>query len=67
MGRSLVIDMLSLFQLSRARMSEWLLQPDRFGRAEWTRFKESGINVFSPMDNDIAVGYRPPNARSGAR
>lgn len=50
--RSTVIDMLGLLTLDYRKFSSWETDPARFGRADFLRLKNSGINVFHP-----AVGY----------
>ncbi|MCC6364464.1 MAG: membrane dipeptidase [Bryobacterales bacterium] len=49
---SIVIDMLGLLTLNYRKLMGWEEEPGRFGRVEYRRLRESGINVFHP-----AVGY----------
>ncbi len=50
-NRSVVIDMLSPLLLNFPLFNQWMLDPDRFTKEDWERYRESGINVFH-----IAVG-----------
>src|SRR5690242_8024644 len=50
--RSTVIDMLGLLTLDYRKLSAWEADPGRFRRADFLRFRDSGITVFHP-----AVGY----------
>jgi membrane dipeptidase len=50
--RSTVIDMLGLLTLDYKKLSAWMANPVQFGRADFLRFRDSGITVLHP-----AVGY----------
>ena len=56
-GRTTVIDMLSVLTLDFNKQSKWFKDPDTFTTADFQPYKESGINVFHP-----AVGMGGPNA-----
>jgi membrane dipeptidase len=56
-GRTTVIDMLSVLTLDFNKQSKWFKDPDTFTAADFQPYKESGINVFHP-----AVGMGGPNA-----
>jgi len=56
-GRSTVIDMLSVLTLDFNKQNKWFKDPDAFMAADFQPYKESGINVFHP-----AVGMGGPNA-----
>ncbi len=51
-GRSTVIDMLSLLTLDFPKLYAWQRAPQTFGAADFQKFKDSGITVFHP-----AVSY----------
>jgi len=50
---SMVIDMLGLLTLNYRKLSGWETNPERFGKADFLRLRDSGINIFHP-----AVGYK---------
>ena len=60
-GRSLVIDMLSLLSLNFTQFGKWMQNPESFSREEWERFRNSGINVLHP-----AIGIGGQSAYEGA-
>lgn len=56
-GRSTVIDMLSVLTLDFGKQDKWMSDPDTFTAADFAPFKDSGINVIHP-----AVGLGGANA-----
>jgi membrane dipeptidase len=56
-GRTTVIDMLSVLTLDFNKQTKWFKDPETFTAADFQPYKESGINVFHP-----AVGMGGPNA-----
>lgn len=56
-GRSTVIDMLSVFTLNFTKQAKWFANPETFTAADLQPFKDSGINVFH-----IGVGMGGPDA-----
>jgi membrane dipeptidase len=56
-GRSTVIDMLSILTLDFAKQDKWMTDPDSFTAADIQPFKDSGINVIHP-----AIGLGGMNA-----
>lgn len=56
-GRSTVIDMLSVLTLDFGKQDKWMSNPDTFTAADFQAFKDSGINVIHP-----AVGLGGTNA-----
>lgn len=47
-GRSTVVDMLSVLTLDFAKQDKWMADPDIFTSADFQPFKESGINIIHP-------------------
>src|SRR6187402_3262683 len=60
-GRSTVIDMLSILTLDFAKQDKWMNDPDSFTAADFQPFKDSGINVIHP-----AIGLGGMNAYENA-
>ena len=60
-GRTTVIDMLSVLTLDFNKQSKWFKDPDTFTAADLQPFIESGINIFHP-----AIGMGGPNAYDSA-
>ena len=60
-GRSTVIDMLSVLTLNFPMQTKWFKDPDTFTAAELQPFTDSGINVIHP-----AIGMGGPNAYENA-
>ena len=60
-GRSTVIDMLSVLTLDFNKQSKWFKDPETFTVADLQPFIDSGINVFHP-----AIGMGGPNAYDSA-
>ena len=60
-GRTTVIDMLSVLTLDFNKSNKWFKDPETFTTADLQPFIESGINVFHP-----AVGMGGPNAYDNA-
>ena len=60
-GRSTVIDMLSVLTLNFPQQTKWFRDPETFAATEFQPFTESGINVIHP-----AVGMGGPNAYENA-
>lgn len=56
-GRSTVIDMLSILTLDFAKQEKWMNDPDTFNAADIQPFKDSGINIIHP-----AIGLGGQNA-----
>ena len=56
-GRSTVVDMLSVLTLDFDKQEKWMANPDSFTAADFHPFKESGINVVHP-----AIGLGGVNA-----
>ncbi|HZN01883.1 MAG TPA: membrane dipeptidase, partial [Pyrinomonadaceae bacterium] len=56
-GKTTVIDMLSVLTLDFNKQNKWFKDPEMFTAADFQPYKESGINVFHP-----AVGMGGPNA-----
>lgn len=56
-GRTTVIDMLSVLTLDFNKQNKWFKDPETFTAADFQPYKESGINVFHP-----AIGMGGPNA-----
>jgi membrane dipeptidase len=56
-GRTTVVDMLSVLTLDFNKQNKWFKDPETFTAADFQPYKESGINVFHP-----AVGMGGPNA-----
>jgi membrane dipeptidase len=55
--QSLVIDMLSPLTLNFPKMNQWFVDPKSFTAEEFSRYRDSGINVFH-----TAVGIGGPDA-----
>lgn len=47
-GRSTVIDMLSLFTLDWPKLYRWQAEPSTFGEADLAKLRSSGVKVFHP-------------------
>ena len=47
-GRSTVVDMLSILTLDFAKQDRWMTDPESFTAADFQPFKESGINIIHP-------------------
>ena len=60
-GRSTVIDMLSVLTLDFAKQDKWMADPETFTAADFQPFKDSGINIIHP-----AIGLGGPNAYESA-
>ena len=60
-GRSTVIDMLSVLTLDFNKEAKWLKDPESFQKSDLQRYTESGINVFHQ-----SVGMGGPNAYDNA-
>ena len=60
-GRSTVIDMLSVLTLNFPQQAKWFKDPESFTTAELQPFIQSGINVIHP-----AIGMGGPNAYENA-
>src|SRR5687768_1086149 len=60
-GRSTVIDMLSVLTLDFPKNDKWMADPESFTAADFQPFKDSGINIIHP-----AVGLGGTNAFDGA-
>ena len=60
-GRSTVIDMLSVLTLDFNKEAKWLKDPDSFQKSDLQPFIDSGINVFHQ-----SVGMGGPNAYENA-
>ena len=60
-GRSTVIDMLSILTLDFAKQDKWMTDPESFTAADFQPFKDSGINVIHP-----AIGLGGMNAYENA-
>ncbi len=56
-GRSNVIDMLSILTLDFPKQNKWMADPDTFTAADFQPFRDSGINVIHP-----AIGLGGMNA-----
>ncbi len=56
-GRSTVVDMLSILTLDFAKQEKWMSDPDTFTAADFQPFKESGINIIHPA---IGLGGANP-------
>lgn len=56
-GRSTVIDMLSILTLDFAKQNKWMADPESFTAADIQPFKDSGINIIHP-----AIGLGGTNA-----
>lgn len=56
-GRSTVIDMLSILTLDFAKQDKWMTDPESFTAADFQPFKDSGINIVHP-----AIGLGGMNA-----
>ena len=57
MGRTPVIDMLSVLTLDFPKQDKWMADPDTFTAADFQPFKDSGINIIHP-----AIGLGGTNA-----
>jgi len=60
-GRSTVIDMLSVLTLDFGKQGRWMADPDLFTAADFQPYKDSGINIIHP-----AVGLGGPNSYNDA-
>src|SRR5687767_8699541 len=47
-GRSTVIDMLSILTLDFPKQDKWMADPDTFTATDFQPFKDSGINIIHP-------------------
>ena len=47
-GKSTVVDMLSVLTLDFTKLNKWMSDPESFTAADFQPFKDSGINIIHP-------------------